>query len=79
MIFRIWDSFICSEWIVFAQVVLVFTVPKVLAVVYSTYSSHAEENEEVVKEALQTFKASLGQAGEPEAPTFRWAAPYFVL
>lgn len=50
---------------------LVFAVPKVLAVVYSTYSSHTEENEEVVEGALQTFKASLGQAGEPEAVSFR--------
>lgn len=51
--------------------VLVFPVPTVLAVVYSTYSSHREENEEVVEGALQTFKASLGQAGDPEAATFR--------
>lgn len=50
---------------------LVFTVPEVSAVVYTTYSSHTEENEEVVEEALQTFKASLGQAGEPEAASFR--------
>lgn len=47
------------------------TVPKVLAVVYSTYSSHAEENEEVVKGALQNFQASLSQAGEPEGAGFR--------
>lgn len=51
--------------------VLVFLVPTVLAVVYSTYSSNTEENEEVVEGALQTLKASLGQAGEPEAATFR--------
>lgn len=39
--------------------------------VYSTYSSHAEENEEVVKGVLQKFKASFGQAGEPELARFR--------
>lgn len=39
--------------------------------VYSTHSSHAEENEEVVKGALQRFEASFGNAGEPELARLR--------
>lgn len=47
-----------------------FTVPQVLAVVYSTYSSHAEENEEVVEGELEILKANLEQAGEPQVASF---------
>ncbi|XP_029703253.1 putative methyltransferase NSUN7 [Takifugu rubripes] len=53
--------------------------PKVSAVVYSTHSSHAEENEEVVKGALQRFQASFGETGEPELARLRSPSPFSIF
>ncbi|KAK2849166.1 hypothetical protein Q5P01_009000 [Channa striata] len=43
--------------------------PKVMAVVYSTYSSHSEENEKLVNRALD--QAHSQQEGEPKQANFR--------
>lgn len=39
--------------------------------VYSTCSSHPEENEEVVSAALEQAQACSGQEGEPKQAVFR--------
>ncbi|KAG7230294.1 hypothetical protein INR49_024398 [Caranx melampygus] len=48
-------------------------VPKVSAVVYSTCSSYPEENEEVVRRALEQARACSEQEGEPKQANFRSA------
>ncbi|KAM9356736.1 putative methyltransferase NSUN7 [Symphorus nematophorus] len=45
--------------------------PKVLTVVYSTCSSYPQENEEVVKRALEQATACSEQEGEPKQANFR--------
>lgn len=49
---------------------LFLTVPKVLAVVYSTCSSYPEENQEVVCRALERAKTCSEQEGEPKRANF---------
>ncbi|XP_039975110.1 putative methyltransferase NSUN7 [Xiphias gladius] len=51
--------------------------PKVLAVVYSTCSSYPEENEEVVRRALEQAKARSEQEGEPRQANFRLSPSLF--
>uniref|UniRef100_UPI0037E71106 putative methyltransferase NSUN7 n=1 Tax=Semicossyphus pulcher TaxID=241346 RepID=UPI0037E71106 len=45
--------------------------PKVLAVIYSTCSSYTDENEAVVRRALEQAQARSEQEGEPRQATFR--------
>lgn len=51
--------------------------PKVSAVVYSTCSSYPEENEEVVRGALEQAKAHSEQEGEPKQANFRVSPSLF--
>ncbi|XP_008291378.1 putative methyltransferase NSUN7 [Stegastes partitus] len=53
------------------------SLPKVLAVVYSTCSSYPEENVEVVNQALQQAKACSDQGGDPKQANFRLSPSTF--